>query len=117
MKKLGARLILFILALAILVPIITYFVSGRDASSASRQQQMSELSMPDEDPIVSEDEAMQAIFKMLPGADYSDVLEISQSYEEGGWIYKGRIKDKKLVYEFQVDGENGNVLRWTVARK
>lgn len=117
MKKYGARLILFILALAILVPIITYFVSGRDASSASRQQQMSELSMPDEDPIVSEDEAMKEIFKMLPGSSYDDVLEISQSYEEGGWIYKGRIKGKKQIYEYQVDGENGNVLRWTVARK
>lgn len=117
MKKQGARLILMLLALVIIVPIITYFASGRDASSASRQQQMNEISVPDEDPIVSEDEAMQEIFKMLPGSSYDDVLEISQSYAEGGWIYKGKIKGKQQIYDFQVDGENGNVLRWTVAKK
>lgn len=117
MSRVGARIILLILLLVTCVPIAVYIAGVGDGKSIGSPPQANELTVPEEDPLVSEDEAMQTIFDMLPGADYDDVLEISQTYAEGGWIYRGRIKGKKVVYEYQVDGENGNILRWIVVKK
>ncbi len=116
MKRLGARIILLILLLAICVPIGVYFAGGNSLSNGG-QAEIDELTVPDEDPIVSEDEAMEVVFAMLPEADYGDVLEFAQTYNEGGWIYEGSIRGDKVVYEYQVDGENGNILKWIVRKK
>ena len=116
MNKLGARIILLILLLVTCIPISMYFVGGNAITPADEQAEFGELTVPDEDPIVSEDEAMDAIFAMLPGSDYGDVLGFSQSYEEGGWVYEGTVQGKDVVYEYQVDGENGNILKWIVVK-
>lgn len=115
MNKLGARIILLVLLLITCIPISMYFFGGGGGSTGN-QSEISELTAPDEDPIVADNEAMDIVLDMLPGADYGDILDFSQSYDEGGWIYEGTIQGKKAIYEYQIDGENGNVLKWIVKK-
>lgn len=114
MSRAGARIILLILLVLTCIPITMYFVAGNEASVTERASEFDDLTVPDEDPIISEDEAMEVVFDMLPGSDYGDVLDFAQSYDEGGWIYEGTIQGKKAVYSYQVDGENANLLQWIV---
>lgn len=114
MNKNVARIILLVMLLTICVPMTVYFVGGGLSSS---QEQTGELDVPDEDPLVSEDDAMNIVMDMLPGSDYGDITDFSQSYNEGGWIYKGVIEGEKVSYEYEVDGDNGNLLKWVVVKK
>ena len=113
MTRTGARILLIILLLSLCVP-LTLFFSNDSSTGKDADSQVGELTVPDEDPAISEDEAMNVVFDMIPGSDYGDVLDFSQSYDEGGWIYEGTIQDKDVVYSYQVDGENANLLQWIV---
>ena len=117
MSRVGARIILLILCLLVCVPLIMYFTGDKNIVGTNTQAEISELSVPDEDPLLSNLEAMDVVMAQLPGSDIDDVMECTQSYEEGGWVYEGSIKGKKAGYEFRVDGDNGNLLKWEVADK
>ena len=117
MRRNGARLILLVLLLATCIPIGLYVTGGGANSSGGGNTEIGELTAPDEDPIVEDDEAMDIVVDMLPGSDYGDILDFSLSYNEGGWIYEGTIQGKEALYSYQVDGENGNILKWIVVKK
>lgn len=116
MNRLGARIILIVLLLATCIPIGLYVTGGSGSSSGGGNTEIGELTAPDEDPAIEDDEAMDIVVDMLPGADYGDILDFSLSYDEGGWIYEGTIQDKDVLYAYQVDGENGNILKWIVVK-
>lgn len=117
MSRIGARIILCILCLAICVPLVMYFVGDQNIVGTNGQEQINELSIPDEDPLISNLEAMDVVTANLPGSDIDDVMEFSQAYEEGGWLYEGKIKGENAIYEYRVDGDYGNLLKWKVVKK
>lgn len=110
-------MILLILLLVTCIPLGMYFLGDSNVVPGGGQAEIGELTIPDEDPIISEDEAMGIVLDMLPGSSYGDLLGVSQTYYEGGWIYEGAVRGKDVSYEYQVDGENGNILKWIVAKK
>lgn len=117
MSRIGARIILCVLCLAICVPLVMYFVGDQSIVGTNGQSQISELSIPDEDPLIGNLEAMGIVTANLAGSDIDDVMECTQTYEEGGWVYEGKIKGKNAIYEYRVDGDYGNLLKWKVAEK
>ena len=117
MSRIGARIILCVLCLAICVPLVMYFVGDKSIVGTGGQTQISELSVPDEDPRISNLDAMNVVIGNLPGSDFDDIVECIQTYEEGGWVYEGEIKGKKAIYEYRVDGDYGNLLKWEVTEK
>lgn len=102
---------LLIFVLLLCVPVV-YLVQNRTEKTGSGNATISEVTIPDEDPNISEDEAIESVLKRIKGADYDNILEFSQSYEEGGWIYEGTIQGKKVVYAYQIDGDTGELLMW-----
>ena len=117
MSKIGARIILCVLCLAICVPMVMYFVGDKNIVGTEGQSQISELSIPDEDPRISNLEAMKIVTSNLPESDIDDVMECTQTYEEGGWVYEGKIKGKRAIYEYRVDGDYGTLLKWIITEK
>ena len=117
MSRIGARIILCVLCLAVCVPLVMYFVGDKNIVGTNGQSQISELSIPDEDPMISNLEAMEMVAANLPGSEMDDIMECTQTYEEGGWVYEGKIKGKRAIYEYRVDGDYGTLLKWIITEK
>ncbi|MBQ0041367.1 MAG: hypothetical protein KBS56_04995 [Clostridiales bacterium] len=117
MSRIGARIILCVLCLAICVPLVMYFVGDNRVVGTGGQAQFSELTVPDEDPIINNLDAVKVVTSNLPGSDIGDVMECTQTYEEGGWVYEGKIRGSQAEYAFRVDGDYGTLLKWEVVEK
>ena len=117
MNKIAARIVLTILLLITCIPIVLYFTGNGGSVSPNENAQFEDMLIPDEDPLLDEEQATEIVLGMLPKASEDDIQEFEQSYEEGGWMYEGTIKSKKIVYAFRIDGDNGNLLKWTVEKK
>ena len=117
MSRIGARIILFVLLLSICVPLVLYFTDDSFQSSVSGDAQFSELTVPDEDPLVSDEEAIEIAMAMLPEATYYDLMEFSQRYEDAGWVYEGTIRGTEGIYSYRIDGDNGNLIEWEIQER
>ena len=115
MSRLGARIFLVVLLILLCVPLY-YMISG-GGNPIRGNSTISDVTIPDEDPRISEDQAIETLLKRVHNADYDNILEFSQSYEEGGWVYEGSIQGKDVIYAYQVDGDNGEILMWIPQKK
>lgn len=114
MGKKGARAVLAILLVITLLPLLSYYLDGDRSKPSQGQIIDSSALVPEDDPMISEDEAIEVVLEKIPGAGYDDILEFSSSYQEGGWIYEGTAQGKRAEYEYQVDGDTGTLLKWEV---
>lgn len=60
---------------------------------------------------LSMEEAMQIALARVPGATAQDV-SIELDRDDGWVIYEGDILYNRMEYEFEIDAETGNVLKW-----
>lgn len=117
MRKKAARIVLAILLIVTLIPLGVYFFdSDRNNLTDGKIAENEEL-IPEEDPMIGEDQAIEVVLNKIPGADFDDIMEFSSSYQEGGWVYEGTIIGKKAEYIYQVDGDTANLLKWQVKKK
>lgn len=91
---------------------------SKDNGIVSENVEISEPTVPNQDPIIKEEGAITLVLKRLPGAEASDIQSFSQEYRDGGWLYEGSIKvpKKRIVYNFQIDADLGTILQWEAAK-
>lgn len=63
---------------------------------------------------ISEAEAINIALKRVKGATKNDIISFKSEYDDGRLEYEGKIKKDGVVYEFEIDGETGNILDWEI---
>ena len=78
------------------------------------QTQIVEPTVPEQDPIITEEGAIKIITDRQKGSTAADIMTFSQEYGEGGWTYEGTVKSGKkgVLYAFQIDADLGTMLQW-----
>lgn len=64
--------------------------------------------------VLSIDDIKKIVLERVPGATEEDIVELESEYEDGKYEYEGSIYYNGYVYEFEIDGENGNILSWEI---
>lgn len=64
---------------------------------------------------ISEADAKAAALERVPGATEQD-LKIELDYDDGQYIYEGDIIYQQKEYEFEIDANTGNFLKWSEER-
>lgn len=64
---------------------------------------------------VSEADARKAALDRVPGATDSDI-RMELEFDDGYYIYEGDIIYNQKEYEFEIDAQNGNFLKWSEER-
>lgn len=61
---------------------------------------------------ISMEQAKQAVLERVPGASEAN-LEIELEHDDGQLIYEGEIHYNRTEYEFEIDANTGNFLKWS----
>ena len=61
---------------------------------------------------MSEQDAKKIVLEKVPGAAESDIREWKVDHEDNKKVYEGKIMFGKTEYEFEIDAENGKILKW-----
>ena len=77
--------------------------NGQTAASAYRTT--------DPDVKISLEEAKQIALAKVPGATENS-LSIHLDFDDGYWQYEGDIWHDRMEYEFDIDANTGNILKW-----
>ncbi|HIX60019.1 MAG TPA: PepSY domain-containing protein [Candidatus Blautia gallistercoris] len=64
---------------------------------------------------VSEADARQAALERVPGATDADI-RMELEFDDGYYIYEGDIIYQQVEYEFEIDAQTGNFLKWSEDR-
>jgi len=67
---------------------------------------------PSEANLIGEEKAKQIALDRVKGASAEDISRIDLDYDDGRWVYEGEIYQGEWEYEFEIDGESGNVIGW-----
>ena len=107
-------ILIIVCVLVMLIPKDT----AKDTGIVEEGVEISEPTVPNQEPIIKEEGAITILLKRVPDATAADIQSFSQEYRDGGWIYDGSIKvpKKKIQYNFQIDGDIGTILQWEAAK-
>lgn len=64
---------------------------------------------------VSADQARAAALERVPGATEADI-RMELDFDDGYYIYEGDIIYQQVEYEFEIDAQSGNFLKWSEER-
>lgn len=64
---------------------------------------------------ISMEEAQNIALERVPGATAQD-MSIELDYDDGWYIYEGDILYNRTEYEFEIDANTGNILKWEEER-
>ena len=64
--------------------------------------------------VLSSDEIQTIVLERVPGASAEHITEMESEYDDGKYEYEGSIHYDGYKYEFEVDGETGNILSWEI---
>ena len=67
------------------------------------------------DVAVSEADARAAALERVPGATDADI-RMELEYDDGYYIYEGGVIYDQKEYEFEIDAQTGNFLKWSEER-
>lgn len=65
---------------------------------------------------VSADEAKALALSKVPGATENDIVEFETDFDHGRTEYEGKIFYDGVEYEFEINGDNGEITSWEVKR-
>lgn len=65
---------------------------------------------------IGEAKAKEIVLAKVPGATETDIYEFEKEYDDGRIEYEGSLYYNGYEYEFDVDGTNGNLLKWEIDR-
>lgn len=108
---------LFKTAAAVSVAVMMMFsfsACGGSGEGVSGGEQNGSLKSSDSVAIIDMDTVKQIVLERIPGATESDVVEIGFEYDDGRYEYDGTVYYGGYEYEFEVDGETGNILSWEI---
>lgn len=103
-----------LLILVCLMVMLLPKTAPNDHGIVSDEVEFSEPAAPSQDPLVDEETALKMVLQKVSGAKTVDIESFSQEYKNGIWIYDGSVKvpKKKIVYDFQIDADQGEFLMW-----
>ncbi len=61
---------------------------------------------------ISTTEAMKIALAKVPGAGVENIHEFELEMEHGHWEYTGEIHYNNMEYEFAIDANSGEILKW-----
>lgn len=61
---------------------------------------------------ISEKEAKKIALDKVSGATEKDIREFHLDYDDGKYLYEGKIFYNQKEYEFEIDGESGKIIEW-----
>lgn len=64
---------------------------------------------------ISMEEAQNIALERVPGATAQD-MSIELDHDDGWYIYEGDILYNRMEYEFEIDANTGNILKWEEER-
>ena len=67
------------------------------------------------DGMISMEEAQNIALERVPGATAQD-MSIELDRDDGWYIYEGDILYNRMEYEFEIDANTGNILKWEEER-
>jgi len=70
--------------------------------------------VPEHDVVLSEDDVIAIVLKRVKGATAEHITSLGLDYDDGRWVYEGELEYKGVEYEFEIDGQNGNILEWEI---
>ena len=63
---------------------------------------------------ISEEAAKNIALERVPGASYSNIYKFKLELDDTRWEYEGKIIYDSYEYEFEIDANTGNILKWEV---
>lgn len=63
---------------------------------------------------ISEEAAKNIALERVPGASYSNIYKFKLEFDDNRWEYEGKIIYDSYEYEFEIDANTGNILKWEV---
>lgn len=88
--------------------------NGQSGEGVSGGEQNGSPENQDTAQILDMDAVKQIVLERIPGATENDVVEIGFEYDDGRYEYEGTVYYGGYEYEFEVDGETGNILSWEI---
>ncbi|MEE3362791.1 MAG: PepSY domain-containing protein [Anaerovoracaceae bacterium] len=130
MKKLIALLLAAMLACS---PLFTGCTTDQQdpsggSGTTSEEQQDTDSTHEDEEhgdgqdhdadtPKISRNEAVQIVLGRVDGAKESDIRELDTDHDDGQLVYEGELRYGGYEYEFEIDGETGEIIQWKIDRE
>ncbi len=65
---------------------------------------------------IGETAAKQIALNKVPGATEDDIYEFEKEYDDGLVQYEGKIIYKGCEYEFEINGETGDIFDWEIEK-
>lgn len=62
--------------------------------------------------LIPEEQARELALSRVPGAAAGDILEFKTDLDDGRTEYEGKIVYGGMMYEFEIDGYSGELLKW-----
>ncbi len=100
---------------------MAFMPMGADASSSTDGNNVPEYStqafsmkgLPNDSGVkISTTEAMKIALAKVPGAGVENIHEFELEMEHGRWEYTGEIHYNNMEYEFAIDANSGEILKW-----
>ena len=63
---------------------------------------------------ISEEAAKNIALERVPGASHSNIYKFKLEFDDTSWEYEGKIIYDSYEYEFEIDANTGNILKWEV---
>lgn len=67
-----------------------------------------------EQEMITMDQAIDIVLSRVDGASIDNIEEIEIDEEHGRMIYEGSLFYNGIEYEFEIDGQTGNIIEWEI---
>lgn len=64
--------------------------------------------------MITMDQAIEIVLSRVDGATVDNIEEIDEDEEHGRMIYEGSLYYNGVEYEFEIDGQTGNIIEWEI---
>lgn len=88
-----------------------YVIDAATGDILSFDHDVEDLSIPSSDERISREKAIKLAKAKAPGAT---LVEIELDFEDGRAIYEGELRDGETEYEFEIDADTGDFIKWDV---
>lgn len=65
---------------------------------------------------ISREKAVRIVLDRVDGADESDIHEMDLDHDDGQLVYEGELRYSGYEYDFEIDAETGEIIKWEIDR-
>lgn len=88
--------------------------SAQNTSPQSDYENIEEESVTKVEDVLSEDDIKEIVLQQASGSVESDIIMLECEYDDGECQYEGKVYNNGRLYEFEISGEDGNILEWEI---